>query len=212
MVERLSVMTVRDLQHPYAPPAEPQAEGDGAGEDEACPPTTDRLRAVIDRHYELLWRTLHYLGIPEEAVEDAAQQALAVLARRLDGIAPGAEMSFLVATAVRVASDARRAAGRRPTVPVGDFETFPGQTPTADELLDERRAHAVLQEVLDAIPNDLRIVFVFFELEELPLAEIARILEIPLGTVSSRLRRAREAFHRTVERRSLRLAGRGEPQ
>jgi len=47
---------------------------------------------------------------------------------------------------------------------------------------------------------DLRAVFVLFELEELSTAEIAATLEIPMGTVSSRLRRAREEFQAATKR------------
>ncbi len=44
------------------------------------------------------------------------------------------------------------------------------------------------------MPMEARSVFVLFELEELTVTEIARVLEVPIGTVSSRLRRARELF------------------
>ncbi len=160
----------------------------------------------MDQHYDSLWRTIRHMGVPDEAVDDAAQQALAILARRLDAVAPGAEKSFLIATGVRVASDFRRSAARHPATPLADFDTFVAPVPSPEELLDERRAHDVLCQVLSVIPSDLRIVFVLFEIEELPLAEIAAMMEIPVGTVSSRLRRAREAFRLAVHRRSLRLA------
>jgi RNA polymerase sigma-70 factor (ECF subfamily) len=67
--------------------------------------------------------------------------------------------------------------------------------------VDLQRARHALKEVLDAMPLDLRVVFVFFELEEMTLVEIAGLLEIKLGTATSRLRRAREAFQGIVRRR-----------
>jgi RNA polymerase sigma-70 factor (ECF subfamily) len=57
-----------------------------------------------------------------------------------------------------------------------------------------------LDEVLDALPMDLRAPFVLFELEELSTAEIAAMLSVPAGTVASRLRRAREEFRAIVAR------------
>ena len=63
----------------------------------------------------------------------------------------------------------------------------------------------ILDDVLAAMPVDERVVFVMFELEELSTQEISSILEIPVGTVASRLRRAREDF----ERRAVRLNVRG---
>jgi RNA polymerase sigma-70 factor (ECF subfamily) len=53
---------------------------------------------------------------------------------------------------------------------------------------------------------DLRAVFVLFELEEMPTAEIAEALELPTGTVASRLRRAREEFRRIAARVQAREA------
>ena len=53
---------------------------------------------------------------------------------------------------------------------------------------------------MSELADDLREVFVLFEIEELSIQEIAELLEIPLGTVGSRLRRARQAFNDKVSR------------
>ena len=172
--------------------------------DDALPGTESpavRLRRIADQNYDALWRTLRYLGVTDASVDDAAQQTLCVLARRLSEIAPGAEKSFLFATAIRVASDARRAARRNHSDPSESIDAFPAVMPTPEELVEERRAQEVLRQVVEAIPVDLRVVFVLFEIEELSLAEIAGLLGIPAGTVASRLRRARESFRAIVKRR-----------
>jgi RNA polymerase sigma-70 factor (ECF subfamily) len=160
-----------------------------------------RLRQVVDQHYDALWRTLRYLGIPEASVDDAAQRALCILARRLDDIVPGSERSFLFATAIRVASDARRAARRNPSEPAERIDAFPAAGSNPEELLDQRRAQETLREIVNAMPPDLAAVFVLFEIEELTLSEIAGVLGIPTGTAASRLRRARASFHAIVKRR-----------
>ena len=59
------------------------------------------------------------------------------------------------------------------------------------------------------MPMDLRAPFVLFELEEMPTAEIAKVLELPLGTVASRLRRARDDFQKIVARMHARETFRG---
>jgi RNA polymerase sigma-70 factor (ECF subfamily) len=63
--------------------------------------------------------------------------------------------------------------------------------------------------VLSKVDPDLVEVFVLYELEELTSPEIAELLGIPLGSVASRLRRAREQFRSAAERveRSLRKEG-----
>ena len=55
------------------------------------------------------------------------------------------------------------------------------------------------------MPDDLREVFVLFEIEEISIQDIATTLEIPIGTVGSRLRRARQAFQQAVTRHRARI-------
>ena len=50
------------------------------------------------------------------------------------------------------------------------------------------------------MPDELRTVFVLFEIEEMPTPEIARTLDLPVGTCASRLRKARETFEAMVKR------------
>jgi RNA polymerase sigma-70 factor (ECF subfamily) len=67
-----------------------------------------------------------------------------------------------------------------------------------EQLTDQRQARAMLDRVLDQMDIDLRTVFVLHEFEELNMSEIADVLEIPRGTVASRLRRARLEFRERV--------------
>jgi len=58
----------------------------------------------------------------------------------------------------------------------------------------------MLDDILAKTPEERRVVFILFELEEVGVHEIARRLSIPLGTVASRLRKAREEFAAAVAR------------
>lgn len=159
-----------------------------------------RLRAMVTAHFDFIWRSLRRLGVCTTDVDDCAQQVFWIAARKLEVIEDGCDRAFLFSTALRVASDARRSRGRRREV--SDDALLPAQDPgpTPDEVAERRRARAVLDEVLAAMPMDLRTVFVLFELEEMATQEIAELLEIPTGTVASRLRRAREEWKRLVSR------------
>ena len=64
----------------------------------------------------------------------------------------------------------------------------------ADDVADLRRARAVLDDILDEMPLELRVVFILAEIEQMTAASIAELERIPAGTVASRLRRAREHF------------------
>jgi len=67
----------------------------------------------------------------------------------------------------------------------------------------------MLDAVLDSMPMEQRTVFVLFEFEELSVPEIALLVDAPLGTVSSRLRRARELFHAAADRVRARASFKG---
>ena len=166
-------------------------------------PSTDRLTSLFHAHFDLVWRTVRRLGVPPEAIDDATQEVFVIASRRLASIEHGKERAFLYGTAVRVASTARRASSRRRQVqpPLSEEAPDPaGTAPAADELVDRKRARELLDQLVARLPDDTRPVFVLYELEGLTMEEIATCLEVPPGTVASRLRRAREAFQAAVAR------------
>lgn len=157
--------------------------------------TQQRLRHAIVEHYDFVWRTLRRMGVPRHSIEDAAQQVLLVLARRLAEVRVGSERAFMGATAVRVAADARKKQARvREDLDPAAIAASVSEAPSAEEVLDQERARGLLDVALARLPDDLRTVFIFFELEDMTSAAIGELLGIPLGTVASRLRRARELF------------------
>jgi RNA polymerase sigma-70 factor, ECF subfamily len=167
----------------------------------AAPSDPARLRAMISEHLDFTWRSLRRLGLPPDAADDAAQRVFVVASQRLGDIAVGCEKAFLFNTALRVAASARRTFARRREVLQGDAESESADSaPPADVLLDKERARAVLEDLLEELPTDLRAVFVLFELEGMATSEIAKTLEVPDGTVASRLRRARQAFRAALKR------------
>lgn len=154
-----------------------------------------RLRALFEAHWEFVARLLRHLGVPEADLDDGLQQVFLVAADKLADIRPGAERAFAAQTAVHMAARVRRALGRSREVAGGDDDSRPDGGVGPDEALDRARALRRLDDVLGAMEFDLRTVFVMYEVEELTMAEIARALDIPPGTVASRLRRARDDFH-----------------
>jgi RNA polymerase sigma-70 factor (ECF subfamily) len=153
-----------------------------------------RLGRIVSEHFEVLWRFLRRLGIAESDVDDAVQEVVLVLARKLDQVQPTSERSFVLSTAFRVASGFRRSFKRRREVDDSGLAELESPDLDPEALAEKQRLRAILQAVLDELPLDLRAVFVLYELEELTMAEIAIALELPPGTVASRLRRSRETF------------------
>jgi RNA polymerase sigma-70 factor (ECF subfamily) len=169
-----------------------------------------RLRALIDEHFDFVWRTLRRLGVPPSDLDDATQQVFLVVTRKLSLIDIDRERPFVFQTALRVAADARRTVRRRREVLDSTlFERVDG-APGPDDVADRKRARAVLDAVLEDMPLDLRVVFILFEVEELSSIEIGRLLGVPTGTVASRLRRARADFQARVRRLEELADKRGE--
>jgi len=162
-----------------------------------------RWRALVNDHVDFTWRALRRLGVHEADLADAAQQVFLVLARKLDLIREGSERGFLFQTAFRVASDSRRSRSRRREVPEDVLDSLPVEGPGPDEDLEARLRRAQLDRILDKMPIDLRAVFVLSEIEELTMAQIAVLMDVPSGTVASRLRRARAQFSEHVARLHL---------
>jgi RNA polymerase sigma-70 factor (ECF subfamily) len=171
------------------------AEGEG-------PTSPARMRELLDAHFDFVWRLLCRLGVPRPDLDDAAQQVFLATSRKLAAIPPENERTFLYGTALRVAATVKRDTRRRqrwlePAAPDADAAST---EPAPDEELERRRALAFLDEVLLELDDELREVFVLCEIEELSAPRVAAIVEIPVGTVASRLRRARQAFQQHVKR------------
>jgi RNA polymerase sigma-70 factor (ECF subfamily) len=157
-----------------------------------------RLRAMVDRYIDFVARVLRNAGTPEAEIDDDVQRTFIAVSNRLDDVRPEAEKSFLLQTALRMAAHARRTVARRREVHDSDAELRVQVPMQTEQLLDQKRARELLDQVLATMAADLRMVFVLYELEELSMIEIAHALEIPQGTVASRLRRARADFRDRV--------------
>jgi RNA polymerase sigma-70 factor (ECF subfamily) len=151
-----------------------------------------RLARMIGQDYQPIWRLLRRLGLSPEQAEDGAQQVFLIVAERLRDIREGSERAFAYGSALRVAQGMRRRGARESLL--GDELVAASSLPAPDELSDQRRALARVDQALSALPLELQSVFVLFELSGFTSPEIAEITGVPLGTVASRLRRAREGF------------------
>jgi RNA polymerase sigma-70 factor (ECF subfamily) len=167
-----------------------------------------RVREVVVAQFGFIWRLLRHLGVTPTDVDDAAQQVFLIASKRIDEIEAGHERSFLYGVAIRIAAKARHAQKHRFDRDA-EIAELVDTARSPEELLDGARKRALFDGVLDAMDLDLRAVFVLHELERLTMSEIAQTLELPTGTVASRLRRARDAFRQRVLRIDAQMKSRG---
>lgn len=153
----------------------------------------DRLAYIFRTHVDFVWRTARRFGLSTAEADDAAQQVFLVASKKLDIIPDGQEKSFLFGTAMNVARTMVRSRQRRREDLVEASEATDTQ-PHPEAMLERAQARDTVHRILQSMPDDLRVVFILFELEEMTMAEVAALLAIPAGTVASRIRRARQVF------------------
>jgi RNA polymerase sigma-70 factor, ECF subfamily len=144
--------------------------------------------------FAFVWRSLRRMGIREEDAADVAQEVFIVVHRKLPDFAGRSKVTtWLYGVCFRVASERRRAGSRRP---LGEQEaaSLVGRPADPGATAERNQGLAMLERVLERIPDEQRAVFCLFELEGMTGEEVAEALEIPLGTAYSRLRLARGAF------------------
>jgi RNA polymerase sigma factor (sigma-70 family) len=138
----------------------------------------------------------------EHAAEDAFQATFLALARKAGGITRGgAVAAWLCRVALRVALRARAAAARRPA------QTLPADlpAPSSDPSMP-RDWQSILDEEINRLPERYRRPVVLCHLQGHTLAQAARELGCPRGTVAVRLVRARHRLRARLARRGLALA------
>src|SRR6187551_3820646 len=115
-----------------------------------------RLRRVVEASFDGLWRFLRRLGIGEGDVDDAVQEVILVLARKLDHIDAGSERSFVFSTAFRIASDMRKRAKRRREVEAAPLYEPAGVGPDPEASAEQRRLTVLFARVLEQLSIELR--------------------------------------------------------
>lgn len=155
-----------------------------------------RLGQMFNDHHDFIWRLIRRLGLSRGAADDAAQQVFLVAAERILDIQEGRERAFLFGTALRVARRVSR--NEKRWVLEDDMDFRNSQVARPEDLADQRRAVDLMGRILANMDHDLKTVFILAELEGQTMPQVSSLLEIPLGTATSRLRRARFAFRAAV--------------
>ncbi len=160
---------------------------------EAARPPPD-FAAVYEGFATFVWRSMRRLGVPEADVEDAAQEAFVVIHRKLPEFAHRSALkTWVFGVCLRVAADWRKKAHlkRETVVEETPERATSGETPL--RAIAQKQARAKLDLALTTLDEDKRAVFVLFELEQVPMAEVAEAVGCPLQTAYARLYAARKA-------------------
>jgi RNA polymerase sigma-70 factor, ECF subfamily len=163
-------------------------------------PAIPSVGAIFAEQGAFVLRTLRRLGVRPADVEDAGQEVFIVVHRNLGRYdATSSLRGWLFGITTRVASDYRRRAYVRReqmTDPPPDEAAPPDQA----ERFEQAEARALLDRALDQLDDRQRAVFILYELEGLPMADVAELVNCPVQTAYSRLRIAREKVQSFAER------------
>lgn len=175
-----------------------------------APRFLDRLRAgdapafeelVMTYQHRVFGVALRMLGNRTEA-EDVAQEAFVRAHRALGAFRGDAKLStWLYAITSRLCLN-RLASGERRMARQGEdaLLRLSDAGPRPDAALERRELETALGRAIAELPEDRRIVVVLRDIEGLSYEEIAQVLELELGTVRSRLHRARAELKEKLER------------
>jgi RNA polymerase sigma-70 factor (ECF subfamily) len=150
------------------------------------------FRRIFDSQAPAVSRTLRYLGVPEADLMDAAQEVFLVVNRRFGEFEGRSTLTtWIRQICLRVALAYRRRRGRRREDIV---EEPPEAIVAADQQagLEQREQRALLNRLLDTLDDDQRAVLVLYEIELLPMREVAETVGCPLQTAYSRRKAALE--------------------
>jgi RNA polymerase sigma-70 factor (ECF subfamily) len=165
---------------------------------------------IFQQHAQFLWRALMNLGVQRHDAQDLCQEVMLIAHRRLPSFQGRSVRAWLYGICVRKASEHRRSARVRREVPSDGLDEL-GQEETQHDLLEQRHRLRRTLAALDALDEGKRAAFVLYEVEELTLAEVSEALDVPLQTVYSRIKAARETLRATLtpnhDKRGVRETG-----
>ncbi len=157
--------------------------------------------ALVELHQTRIYAVcLRILADPEDA-RDAAQDAFMTAFRKLEQFRGDAAFgTWLHRIAVNACYDSLRRAKRQPMLHRADHndERALDDAPPTPDPADEIAGTIDVARALALIPEDFRVVLVLADIEDLPYEEIARVLDVPVGTVKSRVHRGRVALARAL--------------
>jgi RNA polymerase sigma factor (sigma-70 family) len=159
------------------------------------------LRVLVERHAPMVLGISRRILGNEDAAEDACQATFLVLVRKADSLRGCRVLSnWIYGVALRVARKERARAARRRVVERGATDT---RARWPDEDIERAELRTVIDEEIERLPERYRMPVILCYLEGLRHDEVARRLGCPVGTVESRLSRARDRLRARLTRRGL---------
>jgi RNA polymerase sigma-70 factor, ECF subfamily len=167
------------------------------------PSELERFERTLLPHMRAAYNLARWLTRTDQDAEDVVQEAYLRAVRFFGGFRGGDAKAWLL-TIVRNTSHSawQRGRGAGATVPLDeDTPEVEDAALGPEDLLLQKASRQEVREALDALPVEFREVVVLRELEGLSYKEMAEVTQLPIGTVMSRLARARARLRRGLQER-----------
>lgn len=158
------------------------------------------LDALLRRHYDRVHAVCRRIAGATRDADDATQEAMIRIARGLasfDGRSSFSTWAYRIAT--NTALDELRKRNRRPQLHVVDDDEAPEQVDAiAHRSVEGVVDRLVIDRAMADLPEDYRLAVVLRDVADLDYDEIAEVLDVPIGTVKSRIARGRARLVREL--------------
>jgi RNA polymerase sigma-70 factor (ECF subfamily) len=163
-----------------------------------------------EEHFSFVWRNVRRLTHTESVVDDLVQEVFLIVLRRLPDFEQrtAAPTTWLFAILINVVRGYHRTTRRRIKPQPADFETVMAPDTGPDASAERAQALRMMNELLAALDDDKREVYVLAELEQMTAPEIVEITGANLTTVYARLRDARREIESAARRYHTNRPGR----
>lgn len=167
---------------------------------------TEAFALLVERYQQRLYGSLVHLTGSSELARDVAQDAFVLAFEKLSTFRGQSQFySWLFRIAMNAAASARRK-HRKMTMSVDSLREATGEEPVdaspysiPSQSLETAERQWLVQRALAELSEEFRSVLVLKEIDELKYEEIAEILQIPVGTVRSRIHRARQELRAKLQ-------------
>jgi len=152
--------------------------------------------------FDRLYNFAHWLTRNREEAEDLVQETYVKALKGFSSFEPGTNFKAWIFRILRNTFLTSRTGLKAATVPLDlqdNDAALPVENETPETILIDRTSERIMQEAIAELPVPFREILLLCEVEEMSYQEIAATLAIPMGTVMSRLSRARRALRSTVK-------------
>ena len=170
----------------------------------------EAFNALVLKYQDLMYGVaLRILG-QDALAQDATQEAIISAYQHIVNFRGGSLKAWLMRILINRCYDDIRRMQRTSAISLNEdltddgenqnlYSRFQNHVPSVEECVEDSEKNEYIQECLGKLPTDYRLVLVLVDIEEMSYGEASTILKIPMGTVKSRLARARLSLRRELK-------------